>query len=63
MSRQRPAGVLPIRLVPAAAATFDGEPWFDPDALGRTVGPLYPLYREPGRHVVAILEEQALSNR
>ncbi len=61
--RQRPAGVLPIRLVPAAAATFDGEPWFDPDALGRTVGPLYPLYREPGRHVVAILEEQALSNR
>ncbi len=61
--RQRPAGALPIRLTPAAAATFDGEPWFDPAALGRIVGPLYPLYREPGRHVVAILEEQARANR
>ena len=26
-------GALPIRLTPAAAATFDGEPWFDPAAL------------------------------
>ena len=57
--RYRPADALPIRLTPAAAATFDGEPWFDPGALRRTVGPLYPLYREPGRHVVAILAEQA----
>ena len=57
--RHRPADALPIRLAPAAAATFDGEPWFDPAALHRTVGPLYPLYREPGRHVVALLEEQA----
>ena len=61
--RQRPAGALPIRLPPAAAATFDGEPWFDPAALGRTVGPLYPLYREPGRHMAALLEEQARANR
>ena len=60
---RRPAGALPIRLTPAAAATFDGEPWFDPAALHRIVGPLYPLYREPGRHVVAILEEQARTNR
>ncbi len=60
--RQRPADALPIRLTPAAAATFDGEPWFDPAALGRIVGPLYPLYREPGRHVVAILEEQGPAN-
>ncbi len=59
---QRPADALPIRLTPAAAATFDGEPWFDPAMLDRTVGPLYPLYREPGRHVVAILEEQARAN-
>ena len=61
--RHRPADALPIRLTPAAAATFDGEPWFDPAALSQTVGPLYPLYREPGRHVVAILEEQASANR
>ena len=61
--RQRPADALPIRLTPAAAATFDGEPWFDPAALDRALGPLYPLYREPGRHVVAILEEQARTNR
>ncbi len=61
--RQRPAAALPIRLTPAAAATFDGEPWFDPAALRRAVGPLYPLYREPGRHVVAILEEQARASR
>ena len=60
---QRPADALPIRLTPADAATVDGEPWFDPAALGRIVGPLYPLYREPGRHVVAILEEQARANR
>ena len=59
----RPAGALPVRLTPQAAATFDGEPWFDPTALARTVGPLYPLYREPGRHVIAILEEQAQRNR
>ena len=62
-SSHRPADALPIRLTPADAGTFDGEPWFDPAALHRTVGPLYPLYREPGRHVVAILAEQASSHR
>ena len=61
-SQQRPADALPVRLTPAVAATFDGEPWFDPAALRRTVGPLYPLYREPGRHVVAILQEQTRTN-
>ncbi len=55
----RPAGALPIRLTPEAAATFDGPAWFDPAELARVVGPLYPLYREPGRHVVALLEEMS----
>ncbi len=59
----RPADALPVHLTPEAAATFDGEPWFDPAASRRVVGPLYPLYREPGRHVVAILEEQARACR
>ena len=54
----RPAGALPVRLSPTDAATFDGEPWFDPAALQRIVGPLYPLYREPGRHVIGLLAEQ-----
>ncbi len=58
----RPEGALPVRLTPEAAATFDGEPWFDPAELGRIIGPLYPLYREPGRHVVGILEEQSQPN-
>ena len=57
--QNRPPEALPVRLTPADAASFDGEPWFDPAALRQTIGPLYPLYREPGRHVVAILEEQA----
>ncbi len=60
---QRPASARSIRLTDAAAAAFDGVPWFDPAALRDAVGPLYPLYREPGRHVVAILEEQSRTNR
>ena len=58
----RPADALPIRLTPTAAAACDGAPWFDPAALRDTVGLLYPVYREPGRHVVAILEEQSRAN-
>ena len=54
-----PPGALPVRLTPEAAATFDGEPWFDPAALRRVIGPLYPMYREPGRHVVGLLVEQS----
>ncbi len=61
--RGRPAEALPIHLTPEAAATFDGDPWFDPATLREIVGPLYPLYREPGRHVVAILDEQTQANR
>ena len=58
-----PVGALPIRLTPAAAAAFDGDPWFDPAELNRVIGPLYPLYREPGRHVVALLEERDFPTR
>jgi thiazole/oxazole-forming peptide maturase SagD family component len=34
-----------------------GPAWLDYDAVGRTVGNLYPLYREPGRHVAALAAE------
>lgn len=44
----RPAGALPIRLLSGETGA-----WFDP-AADRAMGRLYPLYREPGRHVVAI---------
>lgn len=33
------------------------EAWLDPAAIDRSLGPLYALYREPGRHVIGLLEE------
>jgi lycopene beta-cyclase len=38
----------------AAATLFDPLDELDFEALERTVGNLYPLYREPGRHVAAL---------
>lgn len=35
-----------------------GPAWLDYEALERMVGELYPLYREPGRHVAALAAEQ-----
>ena len=36
-----------------------GSPaWFDYEAADRAVGSLYPLYREPGRHVAALEAER-----
>ncbi|MGB3635504.1 MAG: YcaO-like family protein [Rubrobacteraceae bacterium] len=35
-----------------------GSAWFDYEAADHIVGPLYPLYREPGRHVVALEAER-----
>ena len=29
----------------------------DPSSISDAIGPLYPLYREPGRHVIGFLEE------
>ena len=37
--------------------------WLDPAAIDRRWGPLYALYREPGRHVIGLLEEQARARR
>jgi YcaO cyclodehydratase, ATP-ad Mg2+-binding len=34
-----------------------GPAWLDYDAVGCTVEDLYPLYREPGRHVAALAAE------
>lgn len=56
--RGRPAGAVPVRLTARDAAAFGGGPvWFDPAAVDRAMGALYPLYREPGRHVLAVTAE------
>ena len=43
----------PIRL----PGEDDNRFWFDSAQKERIVGALYPLYREPGRHVIGFLEE------
>ncbi len=50
-----PAGALPVRLT-ERDADLTGA-WLDPAAVDKAVGPLYALYREPGRHVLGFLEE------
>ena len=50
-------GALPVLLSVEAQAKLGGAAWFDADAASRVVGPLYPIYREPGRHAVALLAE------
>ncbi len=51
----KPAGALPIRLT-EKDANLAGA-WLDPAAIDRVMGPLYALYREPGRHVLGLLKE------
>lgn len=46
-----------ILLAPEREAEL-GPAWFDFEALERTVGNLYPLYREPRRHVAALAAER-----
>ncbi|WP_221353518.1 YcaO-like family protein [Streptomyces beigongshangae] len=46
-------GARPVHLTAGARERLGGPAWFDVDAARRTVGGLYPLYREPDRHAVA----------
>ncbi|MFI6210031.1 YcaO-like family protein [Streptomyces sp. NPDC051041] len=46
-------GARPVHLTPEARARLGGPAWFDVEAARRTVGALYPLYREPDRHALA----------
>lgn len=50
-----PTGAKPIRLTERDADLAGA--WLDPAAVQQAMGPLYPLYREPGRHVLGFLEE------
>ena len=51
-----PASARPIALSEANQARFPGA-WFDGAQLDAIIGDLYPLYREPGRHVLGFQEE------
>ncbi|GAA1437289.1 YcaO-related McrA-glycine thioamidation protein [Microlunatus lacustris] len=51
-----PSGTHPDRvlLTPEAEERLGGPVWYSYAAADRVVGPLYPLYREPPRHSVAL---------
>jgi ribosomal protein S12 methylthiotransferase accessory factor YcaO len=46
-------GAAPVVLDPAGRERLGNEAWLDLRLVARTIGPLYQLYREPSRHVVA----------
>lgn len=50
-----PGGWARVHLTDAAQDRLGGPVWFDRAGADRVVGPLYALYREPSRHVVARL--------
>ena len=52
----KPPDALPIRLTKRDADLAGA--WLDPAAISDAMGPLYALYREPGRHVLGFLEEK-----
>jgi ribosomal protein S12 methylthiotransferase accessory factor len=48
-----PGGWARVHLTAEAEERLGGPAWFDRAGADRRVGPLYALYREPGRHAVA----------
>jgi ribosomal protein S12 methylthiotransferase accessory factor len=48
-----PGGWGRVHLTAEAEERLGGAAWFNRQGARRRVGALYPLYREPGRHVVA----------
>ena len=55
-----PPGAERILLPEEHREEFGPEPWLDVGALNRRVGRLYPLYREPSRHVAALVADGVL---
>ncbi len=47
-----------VLLTESAEAELGDSAWFDYGAADRILGGLYPLYREPGRHVAALEAER-----
>lgn len=57
-----PGGWGRVHLTAEAEERLGGPAWFDREGARRRVGRLYPLYREPGRHVVAqVLDQRKVS--
>ena len=56
---QRPPGFAHVHLTSDAQERLGGAAWFDRAGADARVGPLYALYREPGRHVVGALQRAA----
>lgn len=52
-----PRAAMPVLLSARAREELGGAAWFDARAAADVVGPLYPIYREPGRHAVELLRE------
>ncbi|MFC3689440.1 YcaO-like family protein [Aquipuribacter hungaricus] len=48
-----PEDAADVRLTAAATERLGGPVWFSRAAAAALVGPLFPLYREPGRHLAA----------
>lgn len=46
-------GARPVVLTAAGRSLLGDDAWLDRRAVDRLVDPLYPLYREPGRHIIA----------
>lgn len=55
------AGAAPVVLTAEGRERLGGDAWLDLVAVTRTVGPLYPLYREPTRHALARCPEPGAS--
>ena len=55
-----PAGAKRILLPERHREEFGPTPWLDAQALDKRVGRLYPLYREPSRHVAALVADGVL---
>lgn len=49
------SGARPVLLTDDQRAQLGGPAWFDVDAVDRVVGRLYPMYREPGRHIAQLV--------
>jgi ribosomal protein S12 methylthiotransferase accessory factor len=55
-----PPGARKILLPEGDLQELGPDPWLDVERLNRKVGRLYPLYREPSRHVAALVADGVL---
>ncbi len=56
-----PTGSRRVLLTPDAENRLGGQAWLDWPGVERVVGPLYALYREPGRHAAPLAMQNPLA--